>query len=126
MASIGSITLHSAKGQPSVLQMAHIEFTRPGVDGHGYHEIGKRAQEFTVRSFHDYSTGTGAKTAFESYANMVGTTVTFTDDNSVAWTYCFVVDVQLERPIMRVLSPVGGANAGEYPVYAVWTLRQVR
>jgi len=124
MASIGSASFHTATGSPFLLQTYDEEYTRPGINGHGFHELGKRATEFTVNTFEDFTSASSAKSAYVGYAALVGTLVTYTDDHGNTYTNCQVRSVTLTQPIRRALNAVGGSNSGEYPVFATWTLLQ--
>jgi len=119
MASIGGQSFITLRGSVTAQAQALTPIERPGVDGVGYRQKGKRGEVVTLTSVADTNNAT---TTTAAYVALRGTLVTVVEDAGRTSYYVAVLDVIITR-VRAVSGAVGGLTAGAYLVDATWTLQ---
>lgn len=117
ISNIAVLTMDGA--EPLNPLMRYDEITRPGVDGHAYQAIGKRAPVVQVQTMHDADSVVTVRAAALA---LVGTLVTVTLPDGGTVTQVFVKDVAVVG-IKKTLKAVGGITAGSWMVRLAWALQ---
>lgn len=88
--AIGNQFFITLKGQVDNFASALDQFSRPGIDGVGFQDLGKRGQETTLNSTADVSS---VDNTFAAYKRLVGTLQTVTNDFNVTYTRVMILGV---------------------------------
>lgn len=88
--AIGNQFFNSLKGQVDNFASVLDQFSRPGKDGVGFQDLGKRGQETTLNSEVDVSS---VDNTFAAYKRLVGTLQTVTNDFNVTYTRVMILGV---------------------------------
>jgi hypothetical protein len=98
MASIGSVTVNTMKGAPTVKATASDSYARPGSDRIDRRDLGKRPTP-TIIETTSFITGEGlpaaANTARSTRRALKGTSVTVTDSHGTEHATTFIADVDV-------------------------------
>ena len=122
-AKIGSIDMIAIKGRVPKLGTAIEDITRPGIDGHSYKKLGKRATETTLETLCDVASAGAAEGHIDSCVALKGTLVTVTYTDGTNDEYVAVLDVVPVR-VQKVVTPAGGVRAGAWLVTMRWTVQK--
>lgn len=123
MPSIGSNNFVTLHGQIEPLGLQVESITRPGVDGHAFRRIGKRAEPSVLTGLLDVVDAAAVTAALAAYRATQGTIVTVVDGRGVTTNNVVVVMVKVieTRPV-GVTS--GGLNATPaFIIRSEWTLQ---
>lgn len=88
--AIGNQFFITLKGQVDNFAPMLDQFSRPGIDGVGFQDLGKRGQETTLNSTADVSS---VDNTFAAYKRLVGTLQTVTNDFNVTYTRVMILGV---------------------------------
>lgn len=123
MASIGNIYFLAIRGRVAKPGMAVEEITRPGVDGHAFKQIGKRAAISTLITLYDGISAADAELHISYSANLKGTIVTVVYNDGTNDQNVQVLEVEPVQ-VKRVATAVGGLNNGNWLVTLRWTVQK--
>jgi hypothetical protein len=120
--SIGSLSVLTMHGRVTPTAPSLEEITRPGVDGHAYKDLGKRAPVSQVVTETDVKDAAGLATHLSSAMGLVGTFVTV--EHPTGKTVANVCVLACELAGTKAIgTAVGGVNTGNIICTLRWTLQ---
>jgi len=101
VASIGNFSFITLKGEINTLATSLSPFSRPGINGVGFQDIGTRGEETTLNTTVDLSSLGAVDSTFLAYRRIQGTRVNITNDRNVTYTNVLILGVSVlsARPL---------------------------
>jgi len=98
---IGNFSFITIKGEINTLGTSLSPFSRPGIDGVGFQDIGERVEESTLNTTVDLATPGAVDSTLLAYRRLRGTFVNITNDRNVTYTNVLILGVSVlsARPL---------------------------
>ena len=99
------------------------ELQRPGIDGVGFRDIGRRANDTPIRTVYPFSTADNAETAIQNYKLLEGAAVTYNDPFGIEHLNVFVRKIRIIKTVYTPCYVAYGVTGAAFLVYAEWQLQ---